>query len=273
MSTAVYIVVAAAIGIASMFGIAWLGLQIPPRPFPDIPEQTPALETVELPPNLPTPAIRYYKTIVKDQVPVIESAIITGRGSIRVKGITFPSRFRFAYLAGRGYRHYIEATLFGFPVMTVNEYYLDGKARMELPVGTIENEPKIDMAANLGLWAESIWMPSIFITDPRVHFRAIDDTTVLILVPFGEDTDTLIATFDHVTGLISKLEAMRWREPTDETKIAWRNEPLEWIDSHGIMIPSPAATTWIDEGTPWAAWRIDNVAYNVDVSEILDARR
>lgn len=273
MSTAAAVALAAVIGIASLFGISWLGLQIPPRPFPDLPEQTPDLETVELPPNLPTPVSRYYRTIAGDQVPVIESAIITGRGSIRVKGITFPSRFRFAYLAGRGYRHHIEATFFGFPVMTVNECYIDGKARMELPVGVIENEPKIDMAANLGLWAESIWMPSIFITDRRVHFRAIDDTTTLIVVPFGEDTDSLIATFDHVTGLVSKLEALRWREATDEAKTAWHNEPLGWIDSHGIMIPSPAATTWIDEGTPWATWRIDDVAYNVDVSEIMDTRR
>ena len=51
---------------------------------------------------------------------------------------------------------YIEATIFGYPVMKVNEWYLDSKARMELPVGVIENEPKIDMAANLALWGESV---------------------------------------------------------------------------------------------------------------------
>jgi hypothetical protein len=44
----------------------------------------------------------------------------------------------------------------GIPAITVNEHYLDGHSRLELPFGTVENEPKIDMAANLGLWAESI---------------------------------------------------------------------------------------------------------------------
>ena len=68
--------------------------------------------------------------------------------------------------------------------MKVNEWYLDGKARMELPVGVIENEPKIDMAANLALWGEAIWLPSILITDPRVRWEAIDDTTARLIVPF-----------------------------------------------------------------------------------------
>ena len=38
------------------------------------------------------------------------------------------------------------------------------------------------------------------------------------------------------------------------------------------MIPSPAATTWLDEGTPWAVWTIEDVVYNVDVSEYIKAR-
>ena len=39
-------------------------------------------------------------------------------------GIAFPARFRFIHEAGRGYRHYIEATVFGLPLMKVNERYL-----------------------------------------------------------------------------------------------------------------------------------------------------
>ena len=36
------------------------------------------------------------------------------------------ARWRFTYQAGEGSRHYIEATVFGQPVMKVNEYYLTG---------------------------------------------------------------------------------------------------------------------------------------------------
>ncbi len=263
----------ALIGIlVALVGLGWLGLQVKPKPFPAYQEQTPALKAVELPADLPAPVARYYRAIIGERVPVIESAVISGRGRLRIKGITFPARFRFTHIAGQGYRHYIEATIFGYPLMKVNEWYLDGQARMELPVGVIENEPKIDMAANLSLWGEAVWLPSIFVTDPRVRWEAVDDTTARLIVPFDGGEDTFTVTFDPQTGLIRAMEAMRYREATDEAKIPWRNEPLGWQSFHGVMIPSPAATTWLDEGTPWAVWTIEDVVYNVDVSEYIKAR-
>ena len=121
-----------------------------------------------------------------------------------------------------------------------------------------------------------------------MRWEAIDDTTARLVVPFdcpfdlaqgkaqdrpfGEEEDTFTVTFDPQTGLIRTMEAMRYREATDETKIPWRNEPLGWQTFHGVMIPSPAAVTWLDEGTPWAVWTIEDVAYNVDVSEYIKAR-
>lgn len=258
--------------LAVLAGIGWLGLQVQPKPFPAYPEQTLALQTIKLPADLPAPVARYYETIVGDQIPVIESAVISGRGTLRVKGISFPARFRFTHIAGQGYWHYIEATIFGYPVMKVNEWYLDGHARMELPVGVIENEPKVDMGANLALWGESVfWLPSILVTDPRVCWEAIDDTTACLVVPFGEEEDTFTVTFDPQTGLIRTMEAMRYREATDEARIPWRNEMLGWQTFHGVKVPSPAATTWLDEETPWAVWTIEDVAYNVDVSEYIRA--
>jgi len=265
-------VAVALIGVlVALTGIGWLGLQVRPRPFPAYPEQTPALRTVELPGELPAPVARYYREIIGDQVPVIESAVVTGRGRLRIKGITFPARFRFTHIAGQGYRHYIEATFFGYPVMRVNEWYLDGQARMELPFGVIENEPKIDAAANLSLWGEAAWLPSILVTDPRVRWEAVDDTTARLMVPYGDGEDVFTVTFDPETGLIRAMEALRYREATDEARILWRNEPLGWRRFHGIAVPSPAATTWLDEGTPWAVWTVEEVVYNVDVSEYIRA--
>ena len=257
--------------LSALAGIGWLGLQVRPGPFPAYPQRTPALETVELPEDLPAPVARYYRAVVGDRPPIIESAVVTGRGRLRVKGITFPARFRFTHVAGRGYRHYIEATFFGYPVMRVNEWYLDGQARMELPFGAIENEPKIDAAANLSLWGETVWLPSILITDPRVRWEALDDTTARLVVPYGEGKDTFTVTFDPETGLIRAMEALRYREATDEVRTPWRNEPLDWREFHGIAVPSPAATTWLDEGTPWAVWTVEEIVYNADVSEYIRA--
>lgn len=170
--------------------VGWIGLRVKPKSFPAYPGQTPSLDTVELPADLPAPVARYYKVTIGDRIPVIESAVITGRATVRFTGIRFPARFRFTHIAGQNYRHYIEATIFGYPILKVNEHYLDGKSRLELPFGVVENEPKVDMAANLGLWAESIWLPTVFITDPRVRWEAIDDTAARLVVPFGKDVRT-----------------------------------------------------------------------------------
>ena len=252
--------------------IGWLGLRVKPKPFPAYPQQTPSLDSIDLPEDLPAPVTRYYQAIMGDRVPIIKSAILTGSATLRVFGLRFPSRFRITHHAGRDYRHYIEVTVFGRPIMRVNERYRDGRARMELPFGTVENEPKIDMAANLGLWAESIWLPSIFLTDPRVRWEVVDETTARLRVPFGEEEDTLTITFDPKTGLIRTMEAMRYRDAGDEAKILWRSEPLGWRRFHGIAIPSPASLTWMDQRIPWSIWTIDEVTYNVDVSEYIRAR-
>jgi hypothetical protein len=267
------IVILASIALALLLAIlAWSGLRTKPRPFPTYRGQTPALETVPLAADPPAPVSRFYATIMGDRIPVIESAVITGRGTVRFRGITFPARLRFTHDAGMGYRHYIEATVFGFPLMKVNELYLGGKGRMELPVGVIENEPKVDMAANLGLWGESVWLPSILVTDPRVRWEPIDDTTARLVVPFRDEEDTFTVIFDAKTGLIRSMEALRYRESTDEAKIPWLLEALEWETFHGVSIPSLSSVTWQDEGTPWLIIEVEEVVYNVDVEEYIKAR-
>ena len=251
--------------------LAW-GLGVQPRPFAAFPQPTQMATAVPLPTDLPAPVARYYQAMMGDAVPVVETAVITGRGQLRFAGITFPTRLRFTHDAGHGYRHYIESTIFGFPVLKVNERYLDGQARMELPVGIIENEPKIDMAANLGLWGESIWLPSIFITDSRVRWEAIDDTSARLIVPFEDGEDTFTAVFDPQTGLLTSMEALRYREASDTEKIPWLLEPLAWDTYHGILIPSRSQVTWADEGTPWLIVEVEDIAFNVDVSSYIWAK-
>lgn len=280
MNAAVKIILIPISILALLALVGWVGLRVRPAPFPAYVGKTPRLPApdpamVDLPTDLPTPVTRYYRAIMGEQVPVVETAVISGRGRLRIKGVTFPARFRFTHSAGQGYRHYIEVTFFGRPLMKVNEWFLDGQARMELPMGVIENEPKIDSAANLSLWGEAVWHPAVFLTDPRVRWEAVDDQTARLIVPVGgsdgQDEDAFTVTFDPETGLLHSLEAMRWKEPASPEKILWRNEPLGWRGFNGVQVPSPAATIWADEGTPWAVWTVEEIVYNVDVSEYIRA--
>lgn len=241
----------------AFMGLGWLGTKIQPAPFAPIPQPGEPLQTVALPTGLPAPVERFYRQLYGEQAPLIRSAVITGQGTMRIKplfNMTLPARFRFTHEAGRNYRHYIEVTLFGLPVLKVNEYYVDGKERQELPWAVATDNPKLDQGGNLGMWAESIqWLPSILITDPNVRWEAVDKDTALLVVPFGADEERFVVRFDQVGGGVKYWEVMRYADGEGDKTL--------WING-----------TWFDDGSPWFVVNDVDVVYNVDVDVSLTAK-
>src|ERR1044071_279728 len=178
--------------LAALIFLGWLGLQIKPKPFSAHPKKTPELKTIPLPAELPTPVERFYKTVYGDEIPVIETAVIKGRANISPFGVKLPARFLFVHNAGKDYRHYIEATWFGIPLLKVDEGYLDAKSFFESPMGNIYDDASTNQGANLAVWAEAGWFPSIWITDPRVHWEPVDEKTALLFVPFEDKEENFV---------------------------------------------------------------------------------
>ncbi len=265
-------IVAILIVLAVIVLFLWAGLQVKPAPFPRYAEPTTLPETIPLPTDLPAPVERFFKAAIGEQIPVINSAVISGSGKLKFMGIPFNARWRFIHDAGHAYRHYIETTIFGLPLMKVNEWFLDGKSRLELPFGMVGEGAKIDSAAALGLWGESVWLPSILATDPRVRWEAIDEASARLVIPSGDGEDSFTVTFDPATGLMRQLEALRWRDEKTPEKILWMNKILGWQSFNGIQLPSPTAIIWQDQGFAWFTPVVEDAVYNVDVSAYIRAR-
>jgi hypothetical protein len=64
--------------LAAFVLLGWLGLQIRPASLLLYPQRTSAEETMPLPDGLPAPVERFYRQVYGDDVPRIESAVITG---------------------------------------------------------------------------------------------------------------------------------------------------------------------------------------------------
>jgi hypothetical protein len=258
-----------ALGLATLAVAGYAGTLVKPAAFPSYGQHA-AIETTPLPQGLPTPVERFYRQLYGDQVPVIRSAVITGRASMTIGGVTLPARLRFVHEAGKGYRHYFEVTYYGLPIMRVNERYLDGRELMELPFGAFEG-PTYDQAGNLGMWAELLaWAPAALLTDPRVRWEAVDATTAWLVVPFEETEDRFLLRFDPDTGMLALSEAMRYQDATPR-KTLWLNQGTFGTVS-GYTLSTRGEAIWQDNGRPWAAFSAEEVVYNTDVSAYVRAR-
>ncbi len=251
--------------------LLWLGLQVRPQPFAPYPQQPGPLETRPLPAGLPAPVERFYRSLYGEEIPVIETVVIQGRGVIKpFLKLPIPARFVFVHRAGRAYRHYFEAALFGIPLLKVNEGYIDGESFFESPVAKSFDDPKANQGANLALWAEAAWFPSLWLTDGRARWAPVDEHSALLYVPFEAGEENFLVRFNPQTGLIDSLEAMRYRDLGEGSpKILWmvRTEAGQPpAEDH----PGPTfSATWLDQGSPWANFNLEEVIFNTDVSVYL----
>lgn len=261
--------------------LGWLGLQIQPQSFslylentPPSPALTPPLKTIPLPTGLPAPVERFYRTVYGEEVPVIETAVIQGRGIMKpFLNIPIPARFVFVHDAGKDYRHYFEATWFGIPLLKVNEGYIDGESFFESPMGSYYDEQNANQGANLALWAEAKWFPALWLTDDRVRWEPVDEYSALLCVPFEKRQETFIVRFNPRTNLMDLMEAMRYRDlGQGQPRILWiiRNELGQPVA--GTTIPSASSVMWLDQGTPWAYFNLEELVFNADVSTYIRQR-
>jgi len=233
--------------------LVWLGLRIRPAALPAFAPQSSPPETVPLPSGLPAPVERFYRVTYGETVPVIETVVMNGRGTMRIGGLPVPIRFRFTHEAGQTYRHDIEMTFLGLPFMRGYDTFIDGTGWAKRP-GGIDQGSGFDQGSNVSLWAEALtWFPAVLVTDSRVRWQPVDSTTSLLVAPHGSEKEVFVVRFDPDSGRIQYTEAMKHNSSTGK-KMLWIN---------GV---------WFEEGRPWIHLGVEEIVYNVDVHDYIRAK-
>lgn len=259
--------IAVVAGLAVLAGVGWAGLQVRPSNFPPPEDQPQDLGTVDVPTDLPAPVRRFFLTAFGEQVPRTESFVALGTGRANF-GFWMPLRFRLTHDPGIAFERYMEVTWFGRRMLKAIDRYVDG-AGMTGPMGREATGPAVDQGANMILWAEAPLIPSLWVTDARLRWEPVDDTSARLIFPFHDEEDELTVHFDPESGLISHMTAERYRSE-EVGKVPWRVDFLTWETRNGVTTPDTLSVTWEDQGEPWSYWDFDGYYWNVDITETLN---
>ncbi|MDY7092657.1 MAG: DUF6544 family protein [Acidobacteriota bacterium] len=257
-------------------GILWVGFQTLAPEFPPPEESGRGLGRQPLPEGLPQPVDRFFRQIFGgDQVPVMETALVWGRGRFRLGPLWIPMRFRAAYRLGDSFHRLLELTWFGRPVMKGKDRYVNGHGELRVRGWATQDfaGPEVDRAQHLTLWAESVWAPAAWALDPRVRWEAGDDEhSARLTLPWQDEGDELMAHFDAKTGLLQRLTGLRHRG-TDPQRKRWEVQLKGW-QSFGswqpeVQIPAVGLVRWRDQLSPYGVFHVEGVETNLDVSAYL----
>lgn len=245
----------------------WLGLQVKASSFPAV-ESGAAPRLIPIPAGLPAPVERFARTIYGESLPEVQSAMVLGRAQLAPTGMPMPTRFRFYYDAARSsHYHDIQVAWFNLTFMRIHERNLEGHVKLDLSIiGKVDDAPKTNHAGIQGYWSEALaWVPAIALTDPRVRWEAVDDTTARLFLPGLDDVEALTVRFDPATGLLSEVETLRYQSEENPDRWRWFNRILAWDTVNGQRVPVRSQTQW-REDAPWATWEVEQVVLNVDVA-------
>jgi hypothetical protein len=104
-----------------------------------------------------------------------------------------------------------------------------------------------------------VWAPTVWATSPAARWEAGRCHHSRLLVPFGETTEQFTVTFDPATGLLERMESLRYKGADATEKTLWINDVREWGELDGRPVPIVTAVQWGNEDTAWAVLRTEDV--------------
>ncbi len=224
--------------------------------------------------GLPAPVQRYFRTVLKDGLPMISAVSIEHTGTFNMSetgeqwkpftstqrvitrrpGFDWEGRIKMmpgltvrvhdAYIAGEGILH---ATLFGL-VSLVN----------------LRGTPEVAQGELMRFVAEAAWYPTVLLPSQGVRWEVVNDTSAKAMLKDGEITLTMLFRFNN-DGLIESVRTeARGRSVAGAViPTPWEGRCSSYELRAGMRIPFEGEVAWmLPEGSkPYWRGRITKLSY------------
>lgn len=161
----------------------------------------------------------------------------------------------------------VKTNMKGLPVVG-RDRFQNGKGNMLIkilgliPVVDEKSHEKLDESTFQRYLGEISWFPSAALS-PYITWQEIDAYSAKAIMDY-EGTKGEVTYHFNENGSLNKVEALRYRDVTDEQPTLWQVEILEHKKMEGLNIPSKMEVTWLlDEGPfTWYKFEITDLKYN-----------
>jgi hypothetical protein len=220
--------------------------------------------------NLPGPAARYFRRVLREGQPIVRSAIATQEAEFFLNGAWRPLRATQHFVASPpGFVWDARIGMAPLVAAFVRDSYAGGTGTMTasaLGVYSIVNQaatPELNAGALQRFLGEAIWLPTALLPSSAVTWTARNDRSATVTLHDGANRVSLLFEFD-AEGFVTSIRGDRFKEHGGAyTLQPWRVECDEYRDRGGMVIPLHCEVAWIADGRPEPYWRgrITSITY------------
>ncbi len=216
--------------------------------------------------GLPEPVQRYFRHVLPDQYPYINTARLTHVGQFKTgqnKAWSDIKGEQYFTVNPPGFVWRGQTALF-----SATDKYVADKGSLVVNLLSLVEILNIEGAsANQGellRWlGESIWFPTNLLSHERLSWSPIDENTATLNYEYDNLSLDYLVTFNDL-GEIIRLETQRY---ISEDKLeTWVGEAFDYRAINGVKVPTQIRATWkLPEGDyTYADFRLKQIEYNVD---------
>jgi hypothetical protein len=224
--------------------------------------------------DLPEPVQRYFRTVLRDEAPLItavdiEHAGTFNMGATKENWLPFTSRQR-VMTQPAGFVWDARISMFPGFIAHVHDAFVAGRGVLEaklfglLTVMKMPSSPQLDEGELMRYLAEAPWYPTALLPSQGVIWQPVDDTQARATLTSRSTTVTLTFQFDE-RGLIKTVHSeRRYREVKGvQVPTPWQGNhwDYQWYDK--MLVPYRGEVAWMLPEGPKPYWRgqIQSIEY------------